>query len=97
MYDTSVVEKYLATSTIKENSKFYKTTLPNDIILTKEDYYTNDEKVEVLSREYNIYYRACMGSLIYILSTIMDFSPSTSWQNFHQILVKYILRVWYTF
>ena len=77
MYDTSVVEKYLATSTIKENSKFYKTTLPNDIILTKEDYYTNDEKVEVLSREYNIYYRACMGSLIYILSTIMDFSPST--------------------
>ena len=35
-YGTSVVEKYLGTATIKENSKFHKTTLPNDMIFTKE-------------------------------------------------------------
>ena len=34
-YDTPVVSKYLDTDTIKENSNFHKTTLPNDMILTK--------------------------------------------------------------
>ena len=27
-----------------------KTTLPHDMILTKEDYFTSDEQVELLSR-----------------------------------------------
>ena len=31
-YATSVVEKYLDTSTIKENSNYHKTTLPQDVI-----------------------------------------------------------------
>ena len=34
-YATSVVSNYLDTVTIKKNSKFYKTTLPYDIIFTK--------------------------------------------------------------
>ena len=41
-YATYVVAKYLDTATIKENSKSHKTTLPYDIILTKEDDYTSD-------------------------------------------------------
>ena len=34
-YATPVVEKYLDTFTIKENSKFHKTTLNHDMIFTK--------------------------------------------------------------
>ena len=34
-YDTSVVTKYLDTSTIKENPKSHKTNLPYDMIFTK--------------------------------------------------------------
>ena len=48
IYATSVVEKYLDTPTIKENSKFKDITLPHDMILTKEVYSTSDEQVEVL-------------------------------------------------
>ena len=36
--------------------------------------FTRDEQVEKLTREYNIHYRACIGSLIYLLSTIVDLS-----------------------
>ena len=49
-YATSVVVNYIYTITIKYNSKFYKTTLPHDMIFTKEDSSTIDEQVEVLSR-----------------------------------------------
>ena len=42
------------------------------MIFTKEDVSTSDEQVEKLTREYNIHYRACIGSLIYLLSTIVD-------------------------
>ena len=67
-YATSVVAKYLETSTIKENPKFHNTTLTHDMIITKEDASTSDEQVYLLSREYIIHYRACVGSLIYNLS-----------------------------
>ena len=60
-YSTSVVDKYLDTAIIKENSKFHKTTLTHDIIFTKEDASDSEERVEVLSRESNIHYRACVG------------------------------------
>ena len=53
---------------------FYKTTLPSDMIFTKEDVSTSDDQVESLTREYNIHYRACIGSLIYLLSTRVDLS-----------------------
>ena len=63
-YATSIVAKYLDTDTVKVSKKFYKTTLPADMIFTKEDVSTSDEQVEKLTREYNIHYRACIGSLI---------------------------------
>ena len=68
-YATSIDEKYLDTATVKVNTKFYKTTFPADILFTKEDVSTSDEQVEKLVREFNIHYRACIVSLIYILST----------------------------
>ena len=34
-YSTSIVAKYLDTSTVKVSNKFYKTTLPADMIFTK--------------------------------------------------------------
>ena len=71
-YATSIVAKYLDTATVKVSTKFYKTTLPADMIFTKEDIYTSDEQVEKLIREYDIHYRACIGSLIYLLSTRVD-------------------------
>ena len=73
-YATSIVEKYFDTATVKVSNKFYKTTLPADTIFTKEDVSTSDEQVEKLTREYNIHYRACIGSLIYLLSTRVDLS-----------------------
>ena len=73
-YATSIVAKYLDNATVKVNNKFYKTTLPSDMIFTKEDVSTSDEQVESLTREYNIHYRACIGSLIYLLSTRVDLS-----------------------
>ena len=73
-YAFSVVAKYLDTSTVKVSNKFYKTKLPADMIFTKEDVSTSDEKVEKLTSEYNIHYRACIGSLIYLLFTRVDLS-----------------------
>ena len=75
-YSTSIVAKYLDTATVKVSNKFYKTTLPADMIFTKEDVSTSDEQVERLTRECNIHYRACIVSLIYLLSTIVDLSFS---------------------
>ena len=73
-YDTSIVSKYLYTTTVKASKKFYNTTLPSDIIFTKYDTYTSDEQVEKLARKFNIHYRACIGLLIYLLSTRVDFT-----------------------
>ena len=42
-YATSTVAKYLNTDTFKASTKFYNTTLPADIIFTKEDVSTSDE------------------------------------------------------
>ena len=73
-YATSIVAKYLDTATVKLSNTFYKTTLPAYMIFTKEDVSTSDEQIERLTREYNIHYRACIGSLIYLLSTRVDLS-----------------------
>ena len=53
-YATSVVAKYLNTATVKVSTKFYKTTFPADMILTKEDVSTSDEQVKNLTQEFNI-------------------------------------------
>ena len=73
-YDTSIVAKYLDTAKVKVRKRFYNATLPADRIFTKEYVSTSDEQVENLTREYNIHYRACIGSLIYLLSTRVDLS-----------------------
>ena len=75
-YSTYIVAKYLDTTIVKVSTKFCKTTLPSDMIFTKDDTSTSDEHVEKLTREFNIDYRACIGSLIYLLSTIVDLSFS---------------------
>ena len=73
-YTTSIVTKYLDTDTFKVSTKFYDTTLQDDMIFTKEDVSTSDEQVKKLNREFNIHYRVCIGSLIYLLSTKAELS-----------------------
>ena len=73
-YDTSIVAKYLDNSMVKASKKFYETTLPSDMIFTKADTYTTDQKFEKFTRESNIHYIACIGSFIYLLYTRVDFS-----------------------
>ena len=41
-YATYIVAKYLDTATFKVSTKFYKTTLPADMLFTKEDVSTSD-------------------------------------------------------
>ena len=48
--------------------------MPYDTIFNKSDWSTSDEQVEKFTREFNIHYRACIGSLIYLLYTRVDFS-----------------------
>ena len=73
-YTTSVVSKYLSTATVKTSKKFYNTTFPSDSLFTKDDVSTIDDEVEKLTREWKINYRACIRSLIYLLSTTADLS-----------------------
>ena len=73
-YDTSIVAKYLDNYTVETSTKFYKTTFPSDMIFTKSDVSTSDEQIGNLTTEFNIHYRACIGSLIYSLSIRVDLS-----------------------
>ena len=74
IYATSIVAKQLGTATVKASKKFYKTTLSSGMIFTKYDTTTSDEQVEKLTRKFNIHYRACIGSFIYLLYTMVDLS-----------------------
>ena len=97
-YTTYIVEKYLDNATVKASTKFYKTSFLSDMIFTKADTSTNDEKFEKLTREFNIHYRACIGSLVYLLSTRVDLSFAVhKLEKFHQTLVKYNLKVCYIY
>ena len=73
-YATSVLAKYLDTTTVKASTKFYKTTLSAYMIFAKVDASTSDEQVEKLTRELNICYRVFICSLTYVLSTRLDLS-----------------------
>ena len=64
--------KYLDTNTVKTIKNVYNTNFPYDVILTKADASTSDSQVKKLNREFNINYRACIGPLIYFLSTRLD-------------------------
>ena len=44
-YSTYIVAKYLDTATVKESKTFYKTTLPSDMIFTKDDASTGNYQV----------------------------------------------------
>ena len=74
IYSTSIVDKYVDNSTANKSKKFYKTTFPSDMIFAKDDVSTRDEQVDNLTKEFNIHYRACIGSLIYLLSIRVDLS-----------------------
>ena len=73
-YATSIVDKYLDTATFKTNKKLYKVTFPYYMIFTKYYASTSDEQMENFTREFNINYRACIVSLIYMFSTRVYFS-----------------------
>ena len=75
-YSTSIVAKYLHSATVKTITNVYNTTLPSDMIFTKSDASTSDEQVKRLTRELNTHYRACIISLIYLLSTRVDLSSA---------------------
>ena len=49
-YSTSIVAKYLDTTTIKIIKKVYKTTFPYDMIFIKDDTSTSDQQVYKLTR-----------------------------------------------
>ena len=49
-YASSILVKYLDTATVKAITRFYKTTLPSDIIFKKDDTSTSDEQVDKLTR-----------------------------------------------
>ena len=59
-YATFIVTKYVDTATVKTRTTFYKTTVACDMIFTKDDASTSDEKVEKITREFNIHYRTCI-------------------------------------
>ena len=64
-YATSIVDNYFDTATVHTSTNFYNTTFPLYIIFARADAYTSDDQVEKLTREFNICYRDCIGSLIY--------------------------------
>ena len=70
--NTSIVPKHLDTATVKTSKKFYRTTFPSDIIFAKADASNAYYQIDKLTREFKIRYRACIVSLIYLLSTIVD-------------------------
>ena len=74
IYATSVVAKYLYNATVKISTKVYKTTSKSDMVFTEADESTSDKKVDKLTRKFNIHYRYCILSLIYLLSKILDLS-----------------------
>ena len=49
-YATSIFDRYLCVVIVTTSTTFYNTTLPSNIIITKADVYTSDEKVENLTR-----------------------------------------------
>ena len=87
-YATDIVAKYIDTVTVKKSKKFYKTTFPSGVIFTKAGASTSYVKVETLTRESNIHYIACIGSLINLLSTKVYLSFSV------KKLAKCVIKSW---
>ena len=92
-YATSVVGNYLCTVTIKENSKFHNTTLPHDMIFTKE----------ILLPVMNNYLystnslQSLCGIIGFLLSARVNLCFAVhKLSKFSSNPVKFILRVLYT-
>ena len=66
-YSSSILANYLENSTFNTSKKFYKTNFPSAMIFNKGFAYTSCEIVKKFTREFNIQYRTCSGSLIYLL------------------------------
>ena len=97
-YATSIVTKYFYTETVNAISNFYKTKFPSYMIFTKDDTSASYEQFEKLTRELNINYRACIGSLIHVLSLRVDLSFAVhKLAKFQQTLVKYNLKYWFIY
>ena len=88
-YATSIVSKYLDTATVKASTKFYKTTLPSDMIFTKSDESTSDEKFEKLTRELNIHYISCIVSFIYLFIFY-----KSGFEFFSTQVIKVFIKTW---
>ena len=88
-YAASILAKYLDTASFKTSTKFYKTNFPSDMIFTKADSSSSEEQVDKLTKELNIHYKACIISLINILSTRVYFSfVVRKLEKIHKILVN---------
>ena len=73
IYSTYIVEKYLDNSTVKTSTKLYNTNFPYDMIFTKAYVSTSDDQADNFTREINVRYRVCIGSLIYLSYKRVDF------------------------
>ena len=62
------------TDTVNTSTKSYNTTFRSDMIFTKAYASTSDEQVDKLARKFNINYRDCIWSSIYLLSKRVDLS-----------------------
>ena len=70
------------------------------MVSTKDDASASDEQVKKLAREFNIHYRSCIGSLVYLFSTrvhlsfaahkLANFSSNTGKVHFE--LLVHLLR-----
>ena len=49
-YANSIMDKYMDTATFMTSKKFYNTTFPSDMILTKNDVYASYEQVKLKFR-----------------------------------------------
>ena len=97
-YATSIFAKYLYTSTIEASTKFYKNTFPYDMIFTKDNTSISDKQVEELTSKFNIHFRYCIGSLIYLLSARVDCSflvhkVAKFWENLGKVHIEGFLHI----
>ena len=88
IYATYIVTKYLDTVTVKTGTKFYKITLPSDMIISKAYTSTSDYQIEKLTREFNIHYRACSGCLIFLVINKIGFEFYSTQVN------KFFIEPW---
>ena len=97
-YATLIFEKYIDIVAIKENSNLHKTTLPHDMIFTNEDSLPLINKWKTYLDSIKLTTEPLWDILfIYYLQKRVYVLQYTIWKTFHQMFVKYTLRVWYKY